>query len=89
MPTDRYLAMGMSVLELHIDSGGPSAESLFDRHMAILRERPLIIWGDIPRTDLDWLFAKLPPQGLAIITVVNTPDQAQDLWRTYVENHRL
>jgi len=89
VPTDRYLAMGMSVLELHIDSGGPSAESLCDRHLAILRERPLIIWGEIPRTDLDWLFAKLPPQGLAIITVVNTPDQAQNLWRTYIENYRL
>ena len=86
VPTDRYLDMGMSALELHIDSGGPSAEALYERHLAILRERPLIIWGDIPRSDLDWLFAKLPPQGLAIITVVNSPDQAHDLWRTYVEH---
>lgn len=84
VPTDRYLEMGMSALELHIDSGGPSAEKLYDRHLAILRERPLIIWGDIPRADLDWLFAKLPPQGLAIITVVQTPEQAHVLWKTYV-----
>lgn len=83
VPTERYLDMGMSVLELHIDSGGPPAESLFDRHLAILRERPLIIWGDIPRSGLDWLFAKLPPQGLAIITVVNDPEQACDLWKRY------
>ena len=85
VPTSRYLEMGMSVLELHIDSGGPSAESLYDRHLAILRERPLIIWGDIPQSGLDWLFGKLPPQGLAIITVVNTPEQAHDLWSTYVD----
>jgi hypothetical protein len=85
VPTDRYLDMGMSALELHIDSGGPSAQELFDRHLAILRERPLIIWGDIPRADLDWLFSKLPPQGLAIITVVQSPDQARELWRMYVE----
>ena len=85
VPTDKYLDMGMSVLELHIDSGGPSAEALYERHLAILRQRPLIIWGDIPKADLDWLFSKLRPQGLAIITVVNSPDQARALWRTYVE----
>lgn len=85
VPTDTYLDMGVSVLELHIDSGGPSAQDLFERHLAILKRRPLIIWGDIPPAGLDWLFSKLPPQGLAIITVVNTPDQARDLWRTYVE----
>ncbi len=85
VPTEKYLDMGMSALELHIDSGGPSAQALYDRHLAILRERPLIIWGDIPPADLDWLFAKLPPQGLAIITVVQTPEQAYDLWKTYVE----
>ncbi|MBP7638743.1 MAG: hypothetical protein KBA18_12765 [Kiritimatiellae bacterium] len=85
VPTDRYLDMGLAALELHIDSGGPSAEALFDRHLAILREHPLIIWGDIPRTDLDSLFAKLPPNGLAVITVVNGPEQAHTLWRKYVE----
>ena len=75
----------MSVLELHIDSGGPSAQSLYDRHLTILRQRPLLIWGDIPPADLDWLFSKLPPQGLAIITVVKSVEQARELWRKYVE----
>jgi len=86
VPTDKYLDMGISVLELHIDSGGPSAQDLCERHLAILKQRPLIIWGDIPLADLDWLFSKLPPQGLAIITVVDNPAQAHDLWRAYVEN---
>ena len=85
VPTDAYLAMGMRVLELHIDSGGPSAQELYERHLSILRERPLIIWGDLSPADLDWLFAKLPPQGLAIITVVNSLEQADNLWRTYVK----
>lgn len=84
VPTDRYLDMGMSVLELHIDSGGPPAEALLDRHLAILRERPLIIWGDIPPTGLDWLFGKLPAAGLAIITVVSSPEQAGELWKRYI-----
>jgi hypothetical protein len=86
VPTETYLDMGMSALELHIDSGGPSAQALYERHLAILRQRPLIIWGDIPKADLDWLFANLPPQGLAIITVVDTPELARELWRTYVEH---
>ena len=83
VPTGKYLDMGMRALELHIDSGGPSAQGLYDRHLAILRERPLIIWGDIPPADLDWLFSKLPTQGLAIITVVDAPAQASALWSTY------
>jgi hypothetical protein len=86
VPTDTYLDMGMSVLELHIDSGGPSAKDLFERHLAILKQRPLLIWGDIPKADLDWLFSKLPPKGLAIITVVESPEQALTLWSTYVEH---
>jgi hypothetical protein len=84
VPTDRYLAMGMSVLELHIDSGGPSACDLYERHLAILKHAPLLIWGEIPQSDLDWIFSKLPPQGLAIITVVSSADEARQLWEKYV-----
>jgi hypothetical protein len=84
VPTDNYLDMGMGTLELHIDTGGPSAEALFPRHLEILGRKPMIIWGDIPEQDLDWIFAKLPPRGLAIITVVDTPETAQELWRKYV-----
>ena len=86
VPTDKYLTMGMSALELHIDSGGPTAQALYERHLAILGQGPLLIWGDIPKAGLDWLFNKLPPQGLAIITVVNSPEQARHLWSTYVEH---
>ncbi len=84
VPTDKYLAMGMSVLELHIDSGGPSACELYERHLAILQHCPLLIWGAIPRHDLDWLFSKLPPQGLAIITVVKDAAEARQLWERYM-----
>ena len=85
VPTDAYLDMGMSAMELHIDSGGPPAQALYERHTAILERCPLVIWGDIPRADLDWLFAELPPQGLAIITVVDGAERADTLWRAYVE----
>jgi len=39
-----------------------------------------IIWGNLSEHDLDWLFRKLPPAGLAIITVVSSPEQAGEIW---------
>ncbi len=86
VPVDQYLTMDFTALELHIDSGGPSAEELVDIHRSILQSKPLIIWGDIPEHDLDWIFLKseLPPHGLAVITVVESPQQAQATWDRYV-----
>lgn len=86
VPTHKYIEMGMSVLELHIDQGGPSACDLYERHLAILEKRPLLIWGDIPGVDLDWIFSKLPPQGLAIITVVRDAAEARQLWKKYASS---
>ncbi|MFZ2656140.1 MAG: hypothetical protein WAX69_14510 [Victivallales bacterium] len=85
VPTEKYIDMGMDVLEMHIDSGGPSAEELYDRHLSILKSRPLLIWGDIPEADMDWIFSRLPHAGLAVITVVENPEQSEKLWRKYVE----
>jgi hypothetical protein len=85
VPTSEYINMGMFCLELHIDTGGPSAEQLYDRHLAILKAKPLIIWGDIPEPDLDWIFSKLPPERLAVNTVVKSPEHAQHLWSKYVK----
>ena len=75
--------MGFYALEIHIDSGGPSAEELFDVHRKILAKKPMIIWGEIPENDLEWIFSKLPVEGLAVITVVNSEEQAADLWKKY------
>jgi hypothetical protein len=44
----------------------------------------LIIWGDIPETDRDWIFSKLPARGLAVITVVDSPQQAEAIWKRYL-----
>lgn len=83
-PVGSYLKMGMTALELHIDEGGPSAEQLFEVHKKILAKKPLLIWGDIPEQGLDWIFGNLPTQGLAVNTVVTSPDQAQALWNRYI-----
>ncbi len=34
-------------------------------------------------SDFDWIFSKLPPQGLAVNTVVESPGQAQALLAKY------
>ncbi len=81
VPTDFYLQMPFLALELHVDEGGPTAETLHSAHMKILAQKPLIIWGNLTRHDLGWLLRELPPAGLAIITVVSSPDQAGQLWQ--------
>lgn len=84
LPVDHYLELGFTALELHIDHGGPSAQQLVEIHKKILESTPLIIWGDLCEQDLDWVFSKLPPQGLAVITVVNSPQQAETIWNRFV-----
>ena len=79
-PVDSYLSMNVTALELHIDQGGPSAEQLYDVHKKILAKKPLLIWGDISEKDMDWIFSKLPHQGLAVNIVVSSSQQARDIW---------
>ena len=87
VPVEHYLEMNFAAIELHIDNGGLSAEELFDTHRMILDRKPLIIGGDIPQRDLDWIFSKLPPRGLAVMTVVESPEQAETIWRKYAAKH--
>ena len=77
--------MNFTAMELHIDEGGPSAEELYETHKKILVQKPLLIWGDIPEADLDWIFSKLTAQGLAVNTVVESPQQAHELYKKYRE----
>ena len=81
VPTDFYLRMNFLALELHLDEAGPRAEALHAAHLKILARQPLIIWGNLSEPDLDWLFRKLPAAGLAIITVVPSPERAGEIWR--------
>jgi hypothetical protein len=80
VPTDFYLRLPFLALELHIDEGGPRAEALHRAHRKILAQKPLVIWGNLSAPDLDWLFRKLPPAGLAVISVVSTPEHAGEIW---------
>jgi hypothetical protein len=85
IPFRHYVDMGFLALELHIDKGGPSAEQLYDIHKEILTKKPLIIWGEIPETDLDWIFSRLPSEGVAVITVVDSSEMATYFWDKYIQ----
>lgn len=82
-PYEYYVDMDFTALELHIDNGGPTAKSLAPVYTKIMEKKPLIIWGEIPETDMDWIFSNLPPEGLAVITVVNDINTASRLWEKY------
>ncbi len=84
VPTDFYLKMNFTAFELHIDQGGPTAEELYDTHRKIIAKAPLLIWGKLSIADLDWIFGKLPHQGLAVMPVVDGPEQAATIWNTYL-----
>jgi hypothetical protein len=56
----------------------------FHANQSILARKPLLIWGDMHERDLDWVFSKLPARGLALNTVVNSPEQAEWIWEKYV-----
>jgi hypothetical protein len=84
VPFDSYLTMNFNALELHIDEGGPGAEELYETHCKILEKKPLIIWGDIPEKDMNWIFTKLPPGGLSIITIVDSVKEAGQIWNRYI-----
>ena len=83
VPTESYLKMNFHALELHIDEGGPSAEELSDKYNLILSEKPLIIWGNIPAKDMDWIFSNLPHEGLSVITMVESSSEAKEIWNNY------
>ncbi len=84
IPVDALVQMDMTAIELHIDEGGKSARRLNQWHTKILQHKPLLIWGHLTEDDLDYIFADLPAGGLAVMTVVSGPDEAQKLWQKYI-----
>lgn len=71
VPTDAYLDMGMSAMELHIDSGGPpAARSLRTAH-GHLGTVPARYLSDIPAPTSTGFSLNCRRRGSAIITVVD------------------
>ncbi len=80
IPVEYLIETPLSAVELHIDFGGPRAEELFPYYRKILDRKPLVIWGDLTLEDLDFIAAKLDPQALALLPVVDSREQAEGIW---------
>ena len=83
LPWDSYIDAGMLALELHIDEGGPSAFDLHETHSGILARKPLIVWGEFRLDQLEDMFGRLPPGGLAVSCIVGDRGQSSEIWKRF------
>jgi hypothetical protein len=84
IPHEPLADTDVKALELHIDRGGPSARELLPIYRAILAHKPLLVWGDVSDCDLQVLLTELDPGGLAIQIAVDSPEQAQEIYRRHM-----
>jgi arylsulfatase A-like enzyme len=61
----------------------PEAQDFYSCQSAIINKKPLIIWGDLIKDDLDYKSDKLPVKGLLVIPVVKDRHQAREIWRRF------
>jgi hypothetical protein len=83
IPYRPLLDSELAAIELHIDKGGPSARELLPVYREILAHKPLLVWGDLGEDDIRTLLTELPPEGLALQIVVDSPDEAERLFQRY------
>lgn len=81
IPIDYLVKSEISVIELHVDKGGPSAADLEEHYRRVLAEKPLLVWGDLTEADLEFVLQRLPHKGLAVCMVVSSVDQAEVVWK--------
>ncbi|MBN2552837.1 MAG: hypothetical protein JXB06_08700 [Spirochaetales bacterium] len=80
IPVEFLIRTPLDAIELHIDFGGPRAEELYPYYRRILDHKPLIIWGDLTGEDLDFIARKLDRRALALLPVVESRRQAEQIW---------
>lgn len=83
IPVEYLVKSPIDVIELHIDKGGPTAEQLYEKHMTVLAQKPLLVWGDITEDDLEFMLKNLPARGLAINMVASSVEQTREIWDKY------
>ena len=80
VPSRLLAATELGAIELHIDYDGPRAETLERHYRTVLERKPLLIWGDVREADLDFIFSRLPHEGLAVNVVVDSAAAAEAVW---------
>ena len=81
VPSRQLAATKLAAIELHVDHDGPRAESLQTHYRTVLENKPLLIWGDLTDTDLQFVLTRLPLEGLAVNVVVGSAAEARALWQ--------
>lgn len=66
----------VSVIEVNVDFGGPTATDLLPAFARILEKKPLVIWGRLREEDIDNILANLSPRGLCLAPIVDTIEEA-------------
>ena len=84
IPYRPLLDSELAVIEIHIDKGGPSARDLLPVYREVLQAKPLLVWGDLSPDDVRTLVEELPPEGLALQVVVDSPDEAWAIYDAYL-----
>lgn len=79
IPSRLLVNTRLAAIELHIDHDGPRAAALEEHYRTVLRDKPLLIWGDLTVEDLEFVLGALPPQGLAVNIVADTVEQAHSI----------
>ena len=69
----------LRAVQVGIDEGGPSAEELVPRLRAIQKSRPLIVAGVLSPEDVRILRSKLPPEGLCLLSYLETIADCKEL----------
>jgi hypothetical protein len=80
IPYKEILTLNPLAVEMHLDTGGPSAQELCQSHLHIIEKTPLLIWGVFTEADMDWILSKLPSEGLALNIVVQSAEEAGEIW---------
>lgn len=80
VPWEMFLSAPLKLYELHLDEGGASAKKLVERYRTILGKSPLLIWGRLSEEDLKVVFQELSPRGVAVMTVVSSPEEAAEIY---------
>jgi 5-methyltetrahydrofolate--homocysteine methyltransferase len=80
IPSRQLVATKLAAIELHIDHDGPRAEALEPHYRTVLESKPLLIWGDLTAADLEFVFTRLPREGLAVNVVAGSPAEAREIW---------
>jgi hypothetical protein len=78
----------LGALEIVLEKTGPTLTELMPTLIKIQKDKPLILYREFDKQDLEVIFEYLRPEGLSINAVPGTSEEALALLRLMIENDR-